>query len=110
MQGAGNCRSLEAHVLRRAMTTVAELQELIQRAVLVKTRRAFFQDLADRHDVVRGVGANILGRAAPPLVPVVIETTAEQRLGGTVLSASATRSTRLRDQVQVFSSARSQDV
>lgn len=66
------------------MTTVAELQELMQRAVLISTRRAFFQDLADRHDVVRGVQANILGRAAPPLVPVVIETTAEQRLGGTV--------------------------
>lgn len=48
--------------------------------------------------------------AARPLVLVVIEHTAEQRLGGPVVSASATRSTRLRDQVQVFASARSQDV
>jgi hypothetical protein len=75
-----------------------------------KDGRALFKHLADRRDVVRGVVANVLGRAAPPLVAVVIESTAEQRLGGLVISASATRSTRLRDQVQVFSSARSQDV
>lgn len=75
-----------------------------------KDGRALFQHLADRRDVVRGVVADIQGRAAPSLVPVVIEPTAEQRLGGLVISASATRSTRLRDQVQVFASARSQDV
>lgn len=57
--------------------------------VACEGRCVLFQCLVDRCDVARGVVAEILCRAAPPSLFAVIEPTAEQRLGGLVISVSA---------------------
>jgi CRP-like cAMP-binding protein len=52
VQGAGSCWRVEAHVLRKAMATIAELKELMQRAVMVSLHQQSLASACQRFHTV----------------------------------------------------------